>query len=206
MCIVLHRGAGGSPGPAELYNPQVAIRPGTYRLGPSDGTLAVRTKRTGPAAKAGHNLLMHVTGWEATLEVGSDPGDSRLELSVDGASLTVKEGVGGMQALGDDDKAGIEKTIDDEVLKRQTIAFRSTEIVVAPDGDGLKVQGDLTLNKKTAPLAFDVAVDEAGALSAVAVIKQSNWGMKPYSTLWGALKVVDEIEVAIEAVLPAPAA
>ena len=29
--------------------------------------------------------------------------------------------------------------------------------------------------------------------------------MKPYSTLWGALKVVDEIEVAIDATLPAPA-
>ena len=28
--------------------------------------------------------------------------------------------------------------------------------------------------------------------------------MKPYSTLWGALKVVDEIEVAIDATLPAP--
>ena len=28
--------------------------------------------------------------------------------------------------------------------------------------------------------------------------------MKPYSTMWGALKVVDEIEVAIDAALPAP--
>jgi polyisoprenoid-binding protein YceI len=182
----------------------VAIRPGTYRLGPADGTLAVRTRRTGPAAKAGHNLLLHITGWEATLAVAPDASGSSLELSVDGASLTVKEGVGGMQALSDEDKAGIEETIDDEVLKRQAITFRSKEVQLAPGGGGLEVQGDLTLNGKTAPLSFDVAVDDAGALSAVAVVKQSNWGMKPYSTLWGALKVVDEVEVAIDATLPAP--
>ena len=165
----------------------------------------MRTKRTGPAAKAGHNLVIHITQWEATLVIGAEAGASSLALTVDGASLVVKEGVGGMQALGDDDKAGIEQTIHDEILKRQTITFKSTGVELAADGSGFKVQGDLTLNKKTAPLAFDAAVDDAGAISAVAVVKQSNWGMKPYSTLWGALKVVDEIEVAIDAVLPAPA-
>jgi polyisoprenoid-binding protein YceI len=182
----------------------VAIRPGTYRLGPADGTLAVRTKRTGPAAKAGHNLVLHISTWEAKLEIGADPGSSSLELSVDGASLRVKEGVGGMQALSDEDKAGIEATIDDEVLKRQIITFRSTQVQPAAAGGGLSVEGDLTLMGATRPLAFDVAVGEAGSLGAVAVIKQSKWGMKPYTTLWGALKVVDEVEVAIDAALPAP--
>jgi polyisoprenoid-binding protein YceI len=190
--------------PPELYDPLVAIRPGSYRLGPADGTLSVRTKRTGPAAKAGHNLLIHITKWEATLEIGADAGSSSLALTVDGASLIVKEGVGGMQALGDDDRAGIEETIHDEILKRQAITFQSTAVEVAADGSGFKVQGDLTLMGKTAPLAFDAAVDDAGAITAVAVVKQSDWGMKPYSTLWGALKVVDEIEVAIDAALPAP--
>jgi hypothetical protein len=45
----------------------------------------------------------------------------------------VREGTGGMQALGDDDKANIQQTIDDEVLKRQAIAFRSTR---STGGDG----------------------------------------------------------------------
>ena len=36
-----------------------------------------------------------------------------------------------MQALGDDDKADIQKTIDDEVLKRQDIVFRSTSVTPA---------------------------------------------------------------------------
>jgi hypothetical protein len=40
-----------------------------------------------------------------------------------------------------------------------------------------------------------------GSLTGTAVVKQSDWGMKPYSTLFGTLKVVDEVEVAIEALL-----
>jgi polyisoprenoid-binding protein YceI len=182
----------------------VAIPPGTYRLGPGDGTLSVRTERTGAAAKAGHNLLMHVTAWEATLTIGEDPGESSLELAADGASLRVREGTGGMQELGDDDKENIEQTIDDEVLKRESVAFRSTEVTSAAGG-ALSVKGDLTLLGETRPLAFDVSVGGDDTLSAVAVIKQSDWGMKPYSALFGALKVVDEVTVEIETALPGAA-
>ena len=58
----------------------MSIQAGTYRFGPDDGTLSVRTGRTGAAAMAGHNLLFHVTAWEATLMVG----DARLESRADG--------------------------------------------------------------------------------------------------------------------------
>ena len=65
------------------------------------------------------------------------------------------------------------------------------------------MQGDLTLLGTTHPLAFDVEVGDGGTLTAVAVVKQTDWGMKPYSALFGALKVVDEVEVEIDG---APAA
>src|SRR4051812_5594836 len=67
-----------------------------YRLGPDDGTLAVHTKRGGAAKMAGHDLLMHVTRWEATIELGGAKGTA-LELEADGSSLKVIEGSGGMQ-------------------------------------------------------------------------------------------------------------
>ena len=173
--------------------PRVPLLTGTYKLGPDNGTLAVRTKRTGAAAKAGHNLLIHVTAWEATLTVGDE---TSIELTADPRSLRVREGTGGMQALGDDDKANIEQTIDDEVLKQKAISFRSTSVEAAADG-GLSVAGELTLFGKTGPLAFDVAAPGDGTLAAVAVFKQTDWGMKPYSGLFGALKVVDEVEVSV---------
>jgi hypothetical protein len=36
-----------------------------------------------------------------------------------------------------------------------------------------------------------------------AVIRQSEWGIKPYSTLFGALKVADDVRVEFEGRLPA---
>jgi polyisoprenoid-binding protein YceI len=178
----------------------VSLQAGTYRLGPHDGTLVVRTGRTGAAAKAGHDLVIEVTAWEATLHVGKSPADTSVELQADATSLHVREGSGGVQSLGEDDKSSIRTTIDDDVLKGQAIAFRSTAVTGA-DGK-LTVEGELTLVGSTRPLAFDLAVGDDGRLSGAAVVKQTDWGMKPYSTLFGALKVADEVRVEIDAALP----
>jgi polyisoprenoid-binding protein YceI len=177
------------------------IPPGTHRFGPGNATLSVKTGRTGAAAKAGHNLLIHVTAWSATLDVGADNTATSIVLEADASSLRVREGTGGMQALGDDDKENIQKTIDGEILKGAVIAFRSTSIEAADDGALLSVQGELTLVGATCPIAFDVAVSGDNRLSGSVVVKQTDWGMTPYSTLFGTLKVVDEVEVGLDAVL-----
>ena len=177
------------------------IEPGTHTFGPENGTLSVRTGRTGAAAKAGHNLLLHVTDGRATLEVGDDPAQARIVLDANAGSLRVREGTGGMQALGGDDIANIEETIGEEVLRRQPVAFRSTSAEIAADGTRISVQGDLTLVGSTCPIALDLTVAGDGRLAGRVVVKQTDWGIKPYSTLFGALKVVDEVEVAIDATL-----
>ena len=161
----------------------------------------MKTGRTGAAAKAGHDLLIHVTAWQGTLVVGHDGAPASVEITADATSLHPREGTGGMKALGDDDRKSIRETIDDDVLKRQAIGFRSTAVQAAGDGRW-SVQGDLTLVGKAAPLAFDLAIGDDGALKASAVIKQSDWGIKPYSALFGALKVADEVTVSLDAKLP----
>src|SRR6202044_2081891 len=100
------------------------ISAGSYTLGPEQATLTVRTGKGGAAAKAGHNLLIEVTSWTAALEVADDPARSSLMLSAGARSLQVRDGTGGIQALGEDDKAGITKTIDEDVLKGGSIQFR----------------------------------------------------------------------------------
>lgn len=180
----------------------MSIPAGVHRLGPDDGTLSLRTGRTGAAAKAGHDLLIHVTSWQATL-TADDAGGPGLALDVDGGSLRVQEGSGGMKSLTEDDKAAIATTIDDEILKGRPITFRSTRIDPAADGRGLRVEGDLTLLDQTHPIAFDVAVGDDGRVSAGVVVTQTKWGITPYSTLFGTLKVADDVEVAIDARIPA---
>jgi polyisoprenoid-binding protein YceI len=182
----------------------MSIPTGTYTLGPENGTLSVKTGRTGAAAKAGHDLLIDVTAWQATLEAGDDPGELTIVLDAGATSLHVRAGTGGMQALDDDDKASIRETIHDEVLKGHGIQFHSTAVDAAPDGGRLSVRGELTLIGKSAPVAFELTVGPEGTLSGTTVLKQTDWGITPYSTLFGALKVADEVEVSFDARLPQP--
>jgi hypothetical protein len=175
------------------------ISPGTYTLSSDDATLTVRTGRTGAASRAGHDLVMEVTSWTATLDPGGDPA---LVLRADSRSLTVRDGTGGMTALDDDDRANIEQTIDDEVLRGGPIEFRSRRVGPGARG-GLRVEGDLDLLGTRQPIAFDLAAADDGRLTATARLRQTDWGIKPYSALFGTLKVADEVEVAVEALLPA---
>ena len=180
----------------------MSIQSGSYRLGPENDTLSVRTGRTGAAAVAGHDLLMHVTAWQATLEVGEDPGQTSIALDADATSLRVREATGGMQALDADDTASIQQAIDDDILKRQRIEFRSTAMQTSDDGSRIAVEGELTLVGKARPITFDLAVGADGKLSGSAVFKQTDWGITPYSVLFGALKVADEVEIVLDAGLP----
>jgi len=173
---------------------------GTYSLGPGSGVLSIRTTRQGAASKAGHDLRIEVGSWEAEFKLGEAPEQSAMTLAADSRSLRVIEGTGGIKSLTGDDKASIQKTINDEVLKGCAIEFRSSE-VRGGAGDGLSVRGDLDLGGRTAPVTFDLALGDDGRVTGSATVKQTDFGMKPYSALFGALKVADEVTVAIDAKL-----
>ncbi len=155
--------------------------------------MAVHTKRGGAAAKAGHDLELRVTAWEATLDLEA----GSAELSADATSLRVEKGTGGMQALGDEDKDNIHQTIDDDVLKRENVTFQSTS--VEPAGEGrYRVEGELTLVGATQPVTFDLTVGDDGKVDARATVTQTRWGVKPFSALFGTLKVLDDVEVVLD--------
>ena len=62
------------------------------------------------------------------------------------------------------------------------------------------MQGELELiGVRTQPVAFDAQLHGDGRLTGSAAVKQTDWGIKPYSALFGTLKVADEVEVAIDA-------
>jgi hypothetical protein len=180
----------------------MSIEAGKYELGPENGTLRIRTGRRGGAAKAGHDLLIEVSDWKATIDASDGPAQTRMSLSADGKSMRVLEGTGGMMTLGDSDKDGIRQTIDEEILMGSSIEFRSTDVQVDGNGGPLQVRGDLELLGKTAPVSFTLQSGADGHLTGSAKLTQSDWGIKPYSALFGALKVADEVEVEFSAELP----
>ncbi len=141
------------------------------------------------AAKVGHDLVLEVGSWEATLTTGDAP---TLELSAHARSFTVLEGSGGAKPLTDGDRAKIIDGIESKVLGTAPIQFRST-------GPG---QGDLEIKGATRPASFDLTIGDDGAIEGRATIVQSEWGIKPYTALMGALKVADEVVVTVLGKLP----
>jgi polyisoprenoid-binding protein YceI len=163
------------------------------RIGPDNASLLVLTYREGVAAKVGHDLVLEVTRWEATVEPDS------VALEADPRSLAVREGRRGVKPLTDRDREEIRRNIDDKVLRGQPIAFRSR--AVRREGARLTVEGDLTIGATTRPITARLDVEGERAAGTIP-LTQSAWGIKPYRGLMGALKVRDELEVAIEAPLP----
>jgi polyisoprenoid-binding protein YceI len=172
----------------------MALAAGTYRFGPENGSLKVRTYREGMAAKVGHDLVFEVTVWEATVEIGDD---STITLSADPRSLEVREANRGLKPLTDHDRGEIAKNIDDKVLRGQPISFRSTAVSAA---DGA-VEGELTMAGSMQSVSAQLDTT-GGRVSATIPLTQSFWGIKPYRGLMGALRVRDELEIVIDAQVP----
>ena len=179
----------------------MTLEPGTYSLGPGSGVLSIQTTRKGAASKAGHDLQIEVGSWEAEVKLGETPEQSAMTLVADSRSLRVIEGTGGVKSLTGDDKENIQKTIDDEVLKGCAIEFRSSEVRGPAGGAELSVRGQLDLNDRQGPVEFDLVLGDDGRVTGSTTVKQTEFGMKPYSALFGALKVADEVQIAIDAKL-----
>lgn len=179
----------------------MALKPGTHELGPGNASLVVKTYREGLAAKAGHDLIIEVRQWNATLEVGVDVARSSLALHADPRSLYPRDGVRGIKPLTDKDRDEIVKNIDGKVLGGDPIDFRSS--AVEATGGGLSVRGELTMHGQSRPASFELGIGGDGHVTGSATLVQSEWGIKPYKGLMGALKVRDSLEVVFDGTLPA---
>ena len=177
----------------------MALPAATHHLGPHNASLQVRTYREGVAAKAGHDLIIDVTRWDATVEVAEQASEWTIELSADPRSLEVREGLRGVKPLTDKDRVEIRKNIDEKVLGGHPIRFRSSAAHLAGDGGRVTVEGELSMAGHTGPVTAELSVDERGAVTGTIPLAQSAWGIKPYRGLMGALKVRDEVEVVIAA-------
>lgn len=166
----------------------MSIPEGTHSIGPGNGSLKVKTGREGAAARAGHDLVLGVGSWDATIEGGASPS---ITLNADPASIEVIQGTGGAKPLGDKDKADIKKSITDKVLGSSQISFRSTEV-----GDG-SARGDLSIAGTSSSVDVPLNVD-GDTISGSVALSQSDFGIKQFKALMGALKVTDQVTVEFE--------
>ncbi len=166
----------------------MSIPEGTHNIGPSNGSLKVRTGREGAAARAGHDLVLGVNSWEATVQGGDSPS---ITLSADPASIDVIEGTGGAKALSDKDRADIKKSITGKVLGTSQITFRSSEV-----SNG-SARGDLSIAGSSSSVNVPLQVN-GDRISGSITLSQSEFGIKQFKALMGALKVADQVTVEFE--------
>ena len=178
-----------------------------WTLTPSDdAVLEIRTGVTGKAASMGHRLTIEVTRWHAVVD-WDGPRPTAVELTADLDSIDVLHGEGGVTPLLAPEKmvarSNALKTLD--AKRHPTVTFRSDTI----DGTdtGYRLSGVLEIHGVSRDHTVEVTVTSEGSdhrVTTESVVRQTDFGIKPYSQLLGAMKVVDEVTVAFRATLSDP--
>jgi polyisoprenoid-binding protein YceI len=147
------------------------------------------------ASVAGHDLAIEVTRWSGELAVGDDLAPSGLQVRIDMGSLAVREGTGGAKPLNDKDRRDIVSTARKTlgVDSHPEAAFTASTFERA-DG-GWLVSGTFALHGQQRPLQMRVTDAGEDRYRFTASVVQSEYGIKPYTGFFGALKVRDEVQV-----------
>lgn len=168
-----------------------------WRLDASDGRLTVKTGVTGRASRMGHRLTIAMNSWEATVSWTNDHPCS-VELTVDVESLEVLRGEGGVTPMSGPEKALARSNAVKSLGSGRfpTISFRADEI--EKTADGYSLTGTLEIHGTARPRTIDLRVqdlDDTWRMSCDAQVRQSDFGIKPYSMFMGSMKVADEVTV-----------
>jgi polyisoprenoid-binding protein YceI len=173
-----------------------------WSIDSSDGELLLRTGVAGRAARMGHHLTIAMTRWHATVQWrGADP--VAVELAVETDSFQVLRGQGGVKGL-----SGPEKVVIRSNALKSLQASRFPEIgftadVIAKTDEGYLLTGRLQVRDKTREHVIDLRTEDLGdswRISAESGVRQSDYGIKPYSILMGSVQVADDVTVAFTAV------
>jgi polyisoprenoid-binding protein YceI len=142
--------------------------------------------------------------WRATTTWDGDE-PVAAELIVEAGSLEVIRGEGGITPLTGPEKILVRgnalKSLDAKHYPR--IIFAANDI--ERTADGYRLTGTLTIHDTSRSQVVDLRVEDQGGnwwLSSETSVRQSNFGIKPYSQLLGSLRVADDVTVAFAAKRP----
>lgn len=178
------------PAPPAPPPPPVAK---TYNIVPAESSFTVFVGKAGALSFLAHDHNIAVKTFSGRVVV-PDAGAAQgsLELEVDARSLVV------LDKVSDKDRAEITKSMNDSVLesaKFPKITFRSVGVSNA-NGANLTVNGDLTLHGVTKRIAVPVTISATPQLLRATgkyTLKQTDFGITPYSAAAGSIKVKNEV-------------
>jgi polyisoprenoid-binding protein YceI len=173
-----------------------------WTLDASDGELLIRTGVTGRAARMGHRLTIAMARWQATVSwAGAEP--VTAELAVDTDSFEVLRGEGGVKGLSGSEKALVRSNAMRSLDASRYPEIRFTANAIDKTDDGYRLSGTLQIRGKSREHVMDLRTEDLGdswRMSAQSSVRQSDYGVKPYSLLMGSMQVADDVTVSFTAV------
>jgi polyisoprenoid-binding protein YceI len=173
----------------------------------SDGELLIRTGVAGRAARMGHRLTIAMTRWQATVSwSGGEPSEPvAAELVVEASSFEVLHGEGGVKGLSVPEKALVRSNALKSLNANRFPDIRFTADcggTIAKTRDGYRLTGTLSIRGKSREHVIDLHTEDLGdcwRMSAQSKVRQSDYGVKPYSLLMGSVQVADDVTVTFTA-------
>jgi polyisoprenoid-binding protein YceI len=173
----------------------------TYTIVPSESSFWVFAGKTGIFSAFAHNHEIGVKSFSGRVVVpAAGAGGGSLEMEVDAPSLVVLD-----KEPSEEDKKKIFNSMHNEVLesaKYQKITFKSVSVSdvkqTGSDAYSFVVNGDLSLHGVTKRIAVPVAATvtpQQLRATGKYTLKQTDYGIKPYSAAGGSIKVKDEVVV-----------
>ena len=173
-----------------------------WTLDASDGELQLRTGVTGRAARLGHRLTIAMTRWQATVSWDGDQ-PVTAELVVETDSFEVLRGEGGVKGLSGPEKIVVRSNAMSSLNAGRFPEVRFTADAIDKTDDGYRLSGTLQIRGKSREHVIDLRTEDLGdswRMSAASDVRQSDYGVKPYSLLMGSVRVADDVTVSFTAV------
>lgn len=176
------------------------IQPKTYNIVPAESSLTIFVAKAGALSFLAHDHNIAVRSYSGRVVVpAAGPASGSVELDIDAKSLAV------LDKVSEKDRKEITNSMNTAVLesgKFPKITFRSVGVSNV-NGASLTVNGDLTLHGTTKRIAVPVTVSATAQLlraTGKITIKQTDFGITPYSAAAGSIKVKNEVVISFNVV------
>ncbi|SFU64985.1 YceI family protein [Pseudoduganella namucuonensis] len=181
-----------------------AARRQVLRIDTATSLIAVTVRRGGALARLGHDHVIAtrgLSGW-AVPAAGAKPGRTSFSFRLDQMIVddTELRAVAGLNTVPSADAiSGTRNNMLVKVLDAEQ--YPEVRVVADTTGPGAPLETAITLHGVTRHYAVPATLSASGGrvtASGTVQLKQSDFGIKPFSVLGGALAVQDEMELRFE--------
>jgi polyisoprenoid-binding protein YceI len=150
----------------------------------------------------GHRLTIAMKRWQATVS-WADGEPVVAELAVETDSFQVLRGEGGVKGLSGPEKAVVRSNALKSLDVSRFPEIRFTTDAIDKAADGYRLTGSLHIRGRSRKHVIDLRTEYLGdswRIRTESIVRQSDYGIKPYSLLMGSVRVADDVTISFAAV------